>query len=162
VTILLATWRVRIRKRKNTLITKWEVQNQSKKVRILPQNRKMIIRQKLLCPNLIVLESQFLWEKFFAFDPAENFIIDVPHALESILTFLDFCLLWLERYTNYGLIRQHLKAPTLLHMSMPKKFIQKEHPCKKLKSNEKRVCPILPDFVHIGFWMNGFWIFVPL
>jgi hypothetical protein len=32
---------------------------------------------------------------------------------------------------------------------MLKEFIQKKHPCKKSKSNERRECPILPDFAHM-------------
>jgi hypothetical protein len=32
---------------------------------------------------------------------------------------------------------------------MLKEFIQKKHPCKKSKSNERGECPILPDFAHI-------------
>jgi hypothetical protein len=45
------------------------------------------------------LESQFLRVKFFVSDLAENFIIDVAQALESILEFLDFYLLRLKRYS---------------------------------------------------------------
>jgi hypothetical protein len=32
---------------------------------------------------------------------------------------------------------------------MLKEFIPKEHPCKKLKSNEGGTCPTLPDFADI-------------
>jgi hypothetical protein len=60
----------------------------------------MIIREKILFPDLIEsIESQFLCEKFLESDLAENFTIYVARALESTLTFLDFFLIWLERYS---------------------------------------------------------------
>ncbi len=34
-------------------------------------------------------------------------------------------------------------------MPMRKEFIQKKHPCKKLKSNERGECPILPIYLSI-------------
>jgi len=45
------------------------------------------------------LEGRFLKGKFLESDLAENFIIDVAQALESILEFLDFFLISLERYS---------------------------------------------------------------
>jgi hypothetical protein len=35
-------------------------------------------------------------------------------------------------------------------------LIQKEHSCKKLKSNERGVYPVLPDFAHIRKQLRNF------
>jgi hypothetical protein len=37
---------------------------------------------------------------------------------------------------------------------MLKELIQKKHPCKKSKSNERGSCPILPDFAHRGYRLS--------
>ena len=69
-------------------------------VQSLPKNLELIIRQQFFFRDSMgPPEDWFLQKKFLKSDLAENFIIDVARALESIVKFLWFSQPSLERYS---------------------------------------------------------------
>ena len=89
-----------IYKQKTALITEWEVQKQFQPVKILLQHLWLVVRQFFLFRwSRGSLENRFLRKQFLESDLAENFTTNVVRAVDSILKFLDFFLLWLKRYS---------------------------------------------------------------